>query len=67
MNTLRKLVAAIAVAAAYVVATPALAAVSFYTDLGDFLAAAGPTVVEDFEDAMLNPGLTITGPNVDIA
>lgn len=44
-------------------AAPASAAVTVFTDQTSFLAALAGTTLEDFEDAVLAPGLSISSPS----
>lgn len=64
MTSLRKLaVAGAASAVVALFATASQAAVTEFFDEASFLAAAGPTLLEDFNDPTLLPQLTITSAN----
>ncbi|MBB5690934.1 PEP-CTERM sorting domain-containing protein [Roseomonas alkaliterrae] len=65
-RALTSLAGAAALAVAALLAQPAQAAVTFYSNLGQFQAATPPTTLENFS-APLNPGLTITGSHVNIS
>lgn len=64
--SLRTLAGAAALAVAALVAQPAQAAITIYTNLGQFQAATPPTTLENFS-APLSAGLTITGSHVSIS
>lgn len=65
-RSLTSLAGAAALAVAALLAQPAQAAVTFYSNLGQFQAATPPTTLENFSTP-LNPGLTITGSHVNIS
>jgi hypothetical protein len=65
-RSLSSLAGAAALAVAALLAQPAQAAVTFYSNLGQFQAATPPTTLENFSTP-LNPGLTITGSHVNIS